>query len=201
MEENWANSGQDCAVPATDPNHCGGCFDDCEVFEACVNGNCTCNGDMCDGDCTDVSIDPNNCGMCGVDCGDGTCVNGTCTCAPGDTECGDQCVDLQEDDDNCGVCGNACLDNQQCVDGMCVMGCGGNTPDMCNGECTNTEIDPDNCGQCDRDCNQDEVCLEGNCDQGFVPQNCDQCPCDECQGNFDRCCEVEGAVFCAEECP
>ena len=193
--------GQDCANPATDPNHCGGCNDSCEGLEACVGGECECAGDVCDGDCTDLMVDPENCGECGNDCGDGSCTNGVCGCAGDEAECGGECVELDEDNDNCGECGNACGDNQQCVDGACVMGCGGDTPDLCGDTCTDTEIDGQNCGECGNVCGGDEACLEGSCDPGFVAEECNECPCEQCGGELNECCEIEDVIFCAEECP
>jgi hypothetical protein len=70
--------GQDCADAASDPDHCGGCDQQCNGAEVCASGNCVCTGGtvQCDGQCVDVQSDPNNCGDCGNDCDGGACEAG-----------------------------------------------------------------------------------------------------------------------------
>jgi hypothetical protein len=84
----------------------------------------------CDDQCVDPQIDTRNCGGCGVACPVGmNCVNGTCACPLGWTECPGEsgapttCVlelALQTDPRNCGQCGAQCpASAPTCVDGSC----------------------------------------------------------------------------------
>jgi hypothetical protein len=77
-------------------------------------------------------------------------------------------------------------------------------PDQCGDTCTDTENDPLNCGDCGDECNADEVCVAGNCDSFYQPEECNQCPCNNCVGDFQQCCEDQlWGVVCVEgdECP
>lgn len=79
-------------VPASDPQHCGGCNLACDLTqvavphctEATCDGRCAESFGDCDGDqrtngCeTDLARSPLHCGTCGNRCPFGTCADGTC---------------------------------------------------------------------------------------------------------------------------
>lgn len=78
-------------------------------------------------------------------------------------------------------------------------------PDQCGDACTDLDIDPLNCGDCGNTCSNDEVCANGEC-QNYVPApGCDSCPCDNCVGDVNNCCESDlyGGVICIDggDCP
>jgi hypothetical protein len=96
--------------------HCG----TCDSFYLCIDiGNYCCNGKCCPGTAT--------------------CVNGQCTCPPGETLCHTdpgvwpgmlvyqpECDNLMTDPFNCGSCGNNCYD---------IAGFGVGIAVCCNGTC------------------------------------------------------------------
>jgi hypothetical protein len=63
----------------SNPEHCGGCNQDCGVRD-CVNSVCVCSGGLtwCDPECVDTDSDSNNCGDCDHRCTVGACVGGNC---------------------------------------------------------------------------------------------------------------------------
>jgi len=128
------------------------------------------------------------------------CDAGACTCAPGYTQCGNACVVTDNDPNHCGACGNACAPGDVCMNGNCAQDCGG--LDQCGQSCVDFKNDPQNCGECGKQCKADQICVDGGCEDFFVP-NCNSCPCNECQGDFDQCCfnDFVGHTVCAKECP
>ncbi|MCA9687771.1 MAG: hypothetical protein KC457_36770, partial [Myxococcales bacterium] len=132
------------------------------------------------------------------------CDGGSCECKPGLSDCNGQCVQLENDPNNCGMCGNDC-GQESCGNGMCLPNCD-QFPDECDGMCTDLETDPLNCGGCGEACNNDELCINGNCREFLANWEimCNMCPCNDCSGDFDQCCDVDGyGVVCvdANQCP
>lgn len=161
-----------------------GCADgECQAF--CKKGYSDCNGITDDGCESDPLSDSNNCGVCGNKCAAGVaCIEGTCGCPPGLTNCNGTCVDLATDDGNCGACGTACFDNQpdggepvpahmyygcrnrQCTDLRCVHtqsefweDCNHDVPtDGC--EINLASPSTDNCGKCGNRCDPGQKCFD-----------------------------------------
>ncbi len=201
--------GDDGSLPAyacgtnvsADVYNCGGCNVRCgngnpsfNLTPACVDGKCEitcssgaydCNGIIDDGcEVSNLFGDPNNCGGCGKKCAAGVeCIQGTCGCPPGQTDCGGTCVDLTSDDTSCGQCGFACREHppgdagavppnmvygckeSQCVDLKCYKDQGQDWTD-CNSsihpdgcEVNVAQADPLNCGACGNKCNAGEKCF------------------------------------------
>lgn len=79
-----------CVDLASDPHHCGACFNDCAAIAGsmCMDGQCRCPGGhwwaVCDGACREVRNDPQACGHDCIDCtqqgddDDVDCMNGVC---------------------------------------------------------------------------------------------------------------------------
>jgi len=117
--------GSVCVDLMTSPEHCGSCEIACPGAAACLDGACTCPGDLsiCDSSCVDRASDPANCGECGTNCGDSFCLQGECSADCGElTECSGACVDLLSNASHCGSCGNVCGPGASCVDGQCQCG-------------------------------------------------------------------------------
>jgi len=83
--------GSQCVSVLTDPNNCGSCGTQCDVDEACSNGQCTrCEFPLsvCGTQCVNLNTDANNCGACGAPCPkdpvnprrDLQCQNRQCVC-------------------------------------------------------------------------------------------------------------------------
>lgn len=74
--------GATCADLQNDVNHCGACDNECEVGSSCVEGECACAGESCDGVCADLQSDARHCGACGNVCSSHQeCVAGECQAA------------------------------------------------------------------------------------------------------------------------
>ncbi len=143
--------GNACVNIQTDPAHCGGCGQACDLTNVdqhgCVAGTCTvvtCDGGFgdCDGDASngcevDLLTSDVHCGVC----------NQACDTGAGEDCCGGSCVDLDEDAANCGACGNACATGESC----------------CSAACADLNNDVDNCGTCGNACGTGEVCSQGSC--------------------------------------
>jgi MYXO-CTERM domain-containing protein len=161
-EAGWGDcngEGEDgCEVELdTNPNHCGGCGQLCELDHAsaeCRNGVCQlddcdegwadCNGDEADGCEVDLTSDAEHCGHCAVACPEGqTCEAGTCVCADADGDGYDD-VDCGGDD-----CADADADVNPGADEVCDDGvdndCDGKIDENCD---TGDEDDDDDGGGC-----------------------------------------------------
>ena len=184
----------ECVNIASDPEHCGACFEACQEGDACVEGvcevaDCADGEELCDGQCVDVTSSEEHCGQCGVSCGgdqfcdDGICEDVPIVCDAGELVCQGQCVDPSVDVEHCGGCGNACGDGQICEAGSCVDE-GGEEPDpeecpdgleACGDQCVDVMTDDENCGECGNACGDGESCEAGVC-EGDDPQ---PEPCDD----------------------
>lgn len=127
------------------------------------------------------------------------CVDGSCECRLGLTDCDGECVDLRSDVDHCGACGQPCAG--ACVDGSCEPEC--QPPrTLCDTACVDLSSDPLNCEECGDRCDFDEICVFGKC-RDYSPASCTSCPC-ECSDEH-ICCESStfDAVLCVydEACP
>lgn len=130
----------------TDPHHCGGCGDACNLPHAtglCLGGQCAidqceepsadCDGDPNNGCEVNTSKDADNCGECGAACvsvhGTPTCSGAKCsiTCDDGFGDCDENpsngCErDLTRDVNHCGSCERVCEaanGTPWCADGVC----------------------------------------------------------------------------------
>ena len=83
-------------------------------------------------------------GGCDPACTDGqSCVNGTCVCPAGTTDCSGTCINTQDSDSaNCGACGTQCLPGATCEAGVCT--CPDPEPGVCvqDGGCCNPGPNP-----------------------------------------------------------
>jgi len=78
-----------CVDISNDPSHCGGCNNECQSGEECLDGSCTlqCLPPFinCSGVCANIIADENNCGGCGVQCAPNQqCFFGACLGGSGD---------------------------------------------------------------------------------------------------------------------
>jgi stigma-specific protein Stig1 len=129
-------------------------------------------------------------GVCDPGCTDGhVCMEGSCVCPSGQTECGGACVDTSSDEANCGSCGHACASGETCESGVCTTPgptCGdgqcdsGETPANCSqdcGACGNGVCDPGE--MCPQDCGHETNCSDGVDDDGDGKVDCDD---EDCRG-------------------
>lgn len=210
--------GNSCIDTDTNPAHCGGCGQVCDLTNVnqhgCVAGSCTvgtCDGGFgdCDADASngcevDLNTTAAHCGACGNACAAGeNCCGGTCmdlnadagncgacgnACPAGQSCCSGACADLTSDVDNCGACGNACAAGEVCSQGACQLDCAAGETD-CNGSCVNLNTDPQNCGSCGH------VCDLANVDQnGCAAGACTVVSCDtgfaDCDAAAQNGCET-----------
>jgi hypothetical protein len=176
-----------CVDTTTDPNNCGGCFQECDQAATCDQGACVWSS------CTVAD----NSGPCLISPGvHGTCCGGTC-----------KAIDTKTDPANCGGCGNVCpigsICNNGCTapdggfatcmtDGGCPPGdicnpgsqqsclpttCGPGSDDnpcglsptfygqakCCSQTCVDPSSDDNNCGTCGNVCQAGTFCNEGSC--------------------------------------
>ncbi len=69
--------------------------------------------------CVDLNTDIQHCGDCANPCPDGIpCVDGSCTCPPGQELCNGECVNVEADWQNCGGCGQSRGTNKVCWMGV-----------------------------------------------------------------------------------
>jgi hypothetical protein len=114
----------------------GACGAPCPSGELCSAGMCVSQcptGETeCSGGCVNLMTDANNCATCGHSCGtNGTCVNGTCACAPGMAMCNGTCVDQMTDASACGpncdncsaLVGSNFVASATCSSGTCNVTC------------------------------------------------------------------------------
>ena len=200
-----------CVDVMNDDAHCSACGVVCDpsgggqpprpnAVYGCIGGQCNqlkCTGRFadCDGNeengCETPLTTAANCGGCGLACASGqecrlTGANNvpTCTCAPGETQCGapcpegstcsSSCADLLTNGHNCGGCGISCATNSphtfgSCSHGACVYRCDEGWAD-CNDSSadgceTKTSNDPRNCGGCGISCDLllGQACVAGRC--------------------------------------
>jgi hypothetical protein len=206
----------------SDPLHCGRCGGECTVFRgtprcdegtcgvrSCEDGYANCNASAADGGYVDgcetnTDDDSMNCGRCGVACAsDRACVEGTCECGDGLTECSGTCVDTATSGTHCGECDNTCTGGRTCVNSVCRCPAG---QAFCDGACVDVQADEANCGTCGRVCQTPagtaaNTCMDGACVPtcGALRADCDQEPWDGCEVNVasnnancgacDRACE------------
>ena len=202
----FGGPGYKCAVNLlTDNANCGACGNVCPEFPLlsmrtrCVDGACKrecsdgaadCNGLVDDGCEVALLRDPANCGACGKACPAGVkCIDGSCGCPAGMTDCGSaDCRNTSSDDDNCGACGHECPSTGDepppppnmrygCRDGECgrllCMGswadCNGDLADGCE---VDLAADKDNCGACAKACASGQTCIAS----GMAPPACGCAP-------------------------
>jgi mannan endo-1,4-beta-mannosidase len=137
-----------------------------EASTQCAAGQSWC------GECTDVQANLSHCGACNTPCGLGEdCVNGVCSCLPGQTDCNGTCVNTNESAQNCGTCGNACGAGLVCSNGTCATSCAvGQT--QCEASCANLQTSTDHCGSCDNTCDPGTACVAGVCQCTQGRQDC-----------------------------
>jgi hypothetical protein len=214
--------GGTCVNTDTDFHNCGMCGNECdpEAADACIDGECTCNGSpACSSSqtccpslgCRNLLADPNNCGECGHGCASGyTCTDGECLCGglvceEGETCCPAagvepaSCRDLDSDMDNCGECGNVCGANtSRCFEGDCFCVDDPPCPAMCGPMACDSYEPPGPYEDCQMCCPDDGGC---------VPMNDDACgTCDTSCAVNEICTPVvtglpfPGMGTCAFEC-
>jgi len=136
-----------CTNTDHDPSHCGMCDEACPGFAnasaACGKGQC---GSICNegyGDCdseesngceTDITTDAAHCSACNAACAPGanalaTCDQSQCAlkCTVGFGNCNnddtDGCeADFSSDEAHCSGCNMPCMQNEMCVNAVCVPG-------------------------------------------------------------------------------
>jgi hypothetical protein len=194
--------GATCTNPSGDNANCGRCGNACGRGTSCTGGVCVAGcgdagltscpapagrgGMMAAGDvCVDTLTNAMNCGACGTACPAGAgCVDGTCGCPAGETQCAGgrggigNCVDLGADNANCGSCGNACPGAMPlCSGGACVLSCVAPTTQCAGGgglagrgggaggggTCADLSSDKTNCGFCGATCTGNLQCQDGAC--------------------------------------
>jgi len=154
----------------TDPNHCGGCNQRCQLDHAnaaCSGGECQiaackppwddCDGKLENGCETNLNEDPQRCGKCEVSCSN---LNGTAKCVAG-------------------VCDITCNTG--------ASNCDANSPG-CESQ---TQMDVKNCGGCNRTCTArpgyTAFCAAGQCGETLCPDNfgnCNGVQADQCEANL-----------------
>lgn len=169
--------GDDCVDLATNPQHCGACFQPAPAGGTC--SGCPGGTTSCAGACVDVSSDLFHCGGCNqpVPVG-GSCVGGVASCPGGLLQCGNACVDVSNDPAHCGACGQAVPDGQKCMNGNPV--CEESAETICSGQCVYLYGDAEHCGSCQNACG--ENCTMGQCTYsagetivlGVFPKSCDE---------------------------
>ncbi len=183
------------SVVADDPDHCGGCFQPCDLYKA-VPGcqDATCVVESCYPSYWDLDGDPGN--GCEYQCAGAPGVPEICDGV--DNNCDgqtDEGFDLQIDPQNCGQCGRLCAFYQgegTCVGGQCQL-------HRCEGGYVDKDGDPDNgcecrvlatedATACDElnpvDCGAGEICAD--LDEDGV-SHCAPVPPDGCDGLDTDC--------------
>ena len=140
---------------------------------ACATGYTECTNGDGPTQCVDLASDSNRCGTScdtAIYCGSGSqvpgsgpyysvCVNGTCQCPPGWTDCDGQCVNTKNDPYHCGSCTpeKSCdYASEVCNNGTCETLVCDDGEDVCSGRngpvCANTQSSRYNCGGCNQRC-------------------------------------------------
>ncbi|MFW5875498.1 MAG: hypothetical protein ACOCXM_02050 [Myxococcota bacterium] len=205
----------ECVDVESDPLHCGGCGQPCNLETTglegteCVGGSCACPPDApdeCDGMCVDQNSDPTYCGGCavmgcerGLECADGTCQEPDC---PGDLVVWDgECIDPLSDERYCGTdptdsttwqdctAGLDFPDDVVCIEGTCACADGLAYCGGEYGECIDTQTDVYNCGECGHSCGANAQCNEGTCecDDGFTDCGDGSTNCVDTDTNSSHC--------------
>ena len=216
-------TGHKCTTDTdTDTFNCGECGHECPYFPSlgvsprCSAGKCKyecadtdhidCNGLVEDGCEVSRRSDPNNCGSCGHVCPAGVaCLDGTCGCPTGLTQCDGFCADLQHDIYNCKTCGNVCPELPDggpppphmlyTCDGECgVLACENGWADCdkvkANGCEVNVGHDAKNCGACGKQCQSGQTCA--------VPLIGAAVPTCMCGAGLTFCDSVQYGPYCAD---
>ncbi|MCK6510600.1 hypothetical protein L6R29_11605 [Myxococcota bacterium] len=128
---------------------------------------------QCGSSCTNLRKDANHCGECGKVCLTGQkCIEGACSCDPGQKYCGDTCVNIRDNPQHCGDCNNACDQTKglQCLEGQCACKVG---EENCGGSCVDTQNRREHCGACGKVCRSDQSCNNGECQCPPGQKDCD----------------------------
>lgn len=198
--------GSRCASP---DKLCDGiCVSSQDPLYGCNSSGCNpCEDDeSCCGGCQKTAFNPKSCGGCDNECDeDEYCNGGDCECRPDLVLQGNACVDPLTDPSVCGSDGPCGGGTPKCDNGTCVAACSGGLTD-CSGACVDTDGDALHCGSCTEVCDTDKVCAGGSCREYRAEPECNRCPCDECAGDYDQCCDWPGAslVICVKDtssCP
>lgn len=118
-------------------------------------------------------------------------------CSPGLTKCDSQCVNTSSDENNCRSCGTQCNQNQQCINGTCII--------------------PRQCRSCNtyRDCPAGTACYASKCFPAYPISGplfgaCTRAPYDDgCYagssgvppGSPSVCVKSEHSATCTPDCP
>jgi hypothetical protein len=139
---------------------------------ACPTGYTQCDNHEGGFYCADLNNDPNN---CGATCDTTTycsssgpfnsiCMNGTCQCPPGWTNCDGECVNTKTDSQYCGSCApekSCSASSQVCNNGACQELTCDDGETVCSGEvtpvCADTKSSRFNCGECGSWCGVQEA--------------------------------------------
>ncbi|MBI2896284.1 MAG: hypothetical protein HYY06_22190 [Deltaproteobacteria bacterium] len=189
-----------CVDTLSDAANCGGCGIRCGPGAICGDARCLCPGEKldCGGQigCVDAEHDPRHCGGCDDECAAREyCDGGTCACRPGLTRCAlGFCTATASDPRRCGACDTSCA-GEVCDLGDCAGFFCGIGRSECLGGCVDFQSDPLHCGGCGDFCAADEICVAGRCEPYGPAGDCDACPCDDCTGDYERCCTYPGASF------
>ncbi|MBN2498620.1 MAG: hypothetical protein JXR96_28780, partial [Deltaproteobacteria bacterium] len=195
----------------TSPEHCNGCFHDCndEVDNVqnalCIDGSCgydACNQGWhdCD-DPTDGCETPQgveNCSDCDDNCNNylhvesAECIAGACTnftCEQGWAQCGGDngCQTDITQTANCGSCGNDCAALE--TNKLCMQQ-GGNYYCGCDPELNTDNPNPD----ANDDCHEEDIC----CDTGSL-KLCVPHAEDHCASCEDACAISHGGPWCMKD--
>ena len=151
---------EECTDPLIDPRNCGGCGQQCDSGQVCLQGKCGANPcpsgqHQCSAGCvpdTDVATCGWRCDPCPVPVGgSATCDGAACAavCPTGLRVCLAECVDALTDRRHCGDCQQTCGSDETCTGGDCLpSGCAAGTH-SCAGECV-SDNDVAHCGaSCD----------------------------------------------------
>ena len=120
--------GDSCVDVNFNPDHCGGCFNECPDGLVCANAacqtQCPSGSTECNGACVDVDSNPLYCGDCFTACEEGeVCSEGECSvnCGGGTTNCDGACVDTNTNPQFCGDCETSCGSSSGfvCIEGDC----------------------------------------------------------------------------------